>query len=189
METHSVKFRAIFLVLLIGIGIVILFALHRKDRGPDFSPPASLETGLPAPDFSLPGLDGKTVRLSDFRGKVVLINIWATWCPPCVEEMPSMERLYRELTGKAFEILAVSVDGDGLKAVGPFMRKQRLTFPVLLDPDGFTKDTYGTTGIPESFIVDRNGILIQKIIGARRWSDPAIVDYFRKIIDNPESKG
>jgi len=100
-----------------------------------------------------------------------------------------MERLYRELTGKAFEILAVSVDGDGLKAVGPFMRKQRLTFPVLLDPDGFTKDTYGTTGIPESFIVDRNGILIQKIIGARRWSDPAIVDYFRKIIDNPESKG
>lgn len=144
-----------------------------------------VETGLPAPDFTLPGLDGNPVSLTDYRGKVVLLNIWATWCPPCVEEMPSMEILYTRLKGKNFEILAVSIDTTGAKAVAPFMRKHKLSFPALVDPKGTIKYLYGTTGVPESFIIDKKGIINQIIIGPRNWATPEVVRFFRNLIQKP----
>ena len=92
--------------------LVIILSLKLNDSA-EFSNQVAIESGIPAPDFTFPGLDGKMVSLSDYKGKVVLVNIWATWCPPCVDEMPSMEKLYRKFKGENFEILAVSIDEPG----------------------------------------------------------------------------
>jgi peroxiredoxin len=162
--------------------LLILFSLKQNNSYLNYSP---LKTGLPAPDFTFPGLDGKMVSLSDYRGHIVLVNVWATWCPPCVDEMPSMERLYKELKGENFEILAISIDALGTKAVAPFMKKYNLSFPALMNPGGTIKTLYQTTGVPESFIVNQEGILINKIIGPRDWAAPEIIGFFRDLLQKP----
>ena len=111
-----------------------------------------------------------------------MVNIWTTWCPPCVDEMPSLERLYKELKGENFEILAVSIDAVGTIAVAPFMKKHNLSFPALMDPDGTISALYQTTGVPESFIVNQEGILINKIIGPRDWAAPEVTGFLRDLI-------
>jgi peroxiredoxin len=181
-KRKTTNYRAAILVFLAVGGLLILFSLKQNNPFLTYSP---LKTGRSAPDFTFPGVDGKMVGLSDYRGKVVLVNIWATWCPPCVDEMPSMERLYKELKGENFEILAVSLDAFGTKAVAPFMKKYNLSFPALMDPNGSIQTLYQTTGIPESFIVDQEGILIKKIIGARDWATPEIIGFFRDLIQKP----
>ncbi|MGD8293561.1 MAG: TlpA disulfide reductase family protein, partial [Desulfobacterales bacterium] len=103
--------------------LVIVLSLKLNDTSIEFSNQVTIESNIQAPDFSFPGLDDKKVSLGDHKGKIVLVNIWATWCPPCVEEMPSMEKLYQKFKGKNFEILAVSIDETGAKAVAPFMKK------------------------------------------------------------------
>ena len=179
METKKIDYRAVILVFLGVAALVIIFALKQNNPYLKFSP---LRIGQPAPDFTLPGLDGKMVSLSDYRGHVVLVNVWATWCPPCVDEMPSMEKLYRELKGENFEILAVSIDALGEKAVAPFMKKYNLSFPALMDPDGTIKTLFQTTGVPESFIVNQEGILIEKVIGPKDWATPPVVGFFRNLL-------
>jgi peroxiredoxin len=173
------NYRGIILALLAVIAFAVLFSLKKDNAYLKYSP---LGTGRPAPNFTLPGLDGKMVSLSDHKGQVVLVNIWATWCPPCVDEMPSMETVYKEFKGENFEILAVSIDALGAKAVAPFMKKYNLSFPALLDPEGTIKTLYQTTGVPESFIINRQGILVEKIIGPRNWAAPEVVRYFRDLI-------
>jgi len=138
--------------------------------------------GDTAPNFTFPGLDGKMVSLTDYRGKVVFLNIWATWCPPCRKEMPSMEKLYQQLKGEDFEILAVSVDTAGATAVGPFMKELHLSFPALLDTRGTVQNLYGTTGLPESFIIGRKGIIEKIVIGPTDWSTPDMVRFFRDLL-------
>jgi peroxiredoxin len=96
-----------------------------------------------------------------------------------------MEKLYRELRGEGFEILAVSIDALGAKVVAPFMKAYGLSFPALLDPKGTVQQLYGTTGIPESFIIDKNGIIAEKIIGARNWATPEVIRFFRNLIQKP----
>jgi peroxiredoxin len=140
------------------------------------------KVGEVAPDFMLPKLGGGAVSLADYRGKTVFLNFWATWCPPCVAEVPSMEKLYRKLKGPEFEILAVSVDGEGEKTIPPFLAKHSLTFPVLLDPDKKIYGRYGLTGIPETFIIDKNGAIDLKIIGAQDWTERKWLNYFDRII-------
>ena len=144
---------------------------------------ASGRVGFPAPDFSLKGLDGREHRLADLRGKVVMLNVWATWCPPCREEMPSMERLYRRMQGKDFVMLAVSEDQDGLAAVKPFVQQAGLTFPILLDREGVVSLRYGVTGYPETFIIDRDGRVIQHIIGPADWDSEQAYDHFRRLLE------
>jgi peroxiredoxin len=165
--------------------LVIILSLKLNDSSFNFSNQVAIKDNLPAPDFTFPGLDGKKVSLSDYKGKVVLVNIWATWCPPCVDEMPSMEKLYRKFKGKNFEILAVSIDEPGLKAVAPFMKKSNLTFPALIDSEGAIKAVYGITGVPESFIVDQQGIIIKKIVGPVDWASPAVFRFFSEVIEKP----
>jgi peroxiredoxin len=173
------KILLIFLVI-VGVGIIIL--LQTKDSSFNLSGRPRLGKGVSAPDFALPDLDGKMVSLDGYRGKVVFLNIWATWCPPCVEEMPSMEKLYQALKGEDFEILAVSVDVSGVEAVTPFMKKNKLSFPALTDTKGSIKNLYQTTGIPESFIIGKDGIIVEKIIGPRDWATPNAIRYFRNLI-------
>jgi cytochrome c biogenesis protein CcmG, thiol:disulfide interchange protein DsbE len=130
-----------------------------------------LTVGKPAPEFSLPDLNDKTVRLSDYRGKVVFLNFWATWCKPCREEMPSMEVLYKNFEGDGFVVLAVSIDRVTTKKdIPPFVKSMNLTFPILVDSWGQTDKRYKLMGVPETYIIDQQGILREKVIGPRDWT-------------------
>ena len=181
-KDRRASFQSILVIFLIIIGIGIIVLLQTKDSSFNLSGKPGLVKGAPAPNFTLPDLDGKMVSLADYKGKVVLLNIWATWCPPCVEEMPSMEKLYQELKGESFEILAVSIDVSGAKAVLPFMIENKLSFPALTDSKGDMKSLYQTTGVPESFIIDEEGIIVEKVIGPRDWASPDAIRYFRNLI-------
>jgi peroxiredoxin len=139
-------------------------------------------TGFPAPDFSLRDLAGRTHRLSDFRGKVVFLNLWATWCPPCRMEMPSMERLHQRLRGKDFVLLAVSEDESGATAVQPFVQEMGLTFPILLDTEGTVPPRYGVTGYPETFLIDRDGRVVHHTIGPEDWDSEAIYQFLVQLL-------
>jgi cytochrome c biogenesis protein CcmG/thiol:disulfide interchange protein DsbE len=130
-----------------------------------------LTVGKDAPDFSLPNLDDKTVKLSDYRGKVVFLNFWATWCKPCREEMPSMEVLYKNFERDGLVILAVSIDRVTTKKdIPPFVKGLSLTFPVLIDSWGQTDKRYKLMGVPETYIIDQQGVLREKVIGPRDWT-------------------
>ena len=172
---------ALLLVLaaLVGAGWLI------RDR---FVP---VEVGSRAPNFAATDLEGKPVSLEDLDGQVVFLNIWATWCPPCVEEMPSMQRLYEELGPEGLRIVGVSIDaaigstdaagrpGGNIRA---FVREHGLTFDIWHDPSGGIQRIYRTTGVPESFVVDRNGVIVKKVIGATDWDSEASVALFRRLL-------
>jgi len=132
--------------------------------------PERVGRGSEAPGFELPRLGGgEPVSLAGLRGNVVLVNFWATWCKPCEDEMPSMERLYRSLEGDSFELVAVSVDDDpGL--VESFRQRLDISFPIALDPDQEVSRLYQTTGFPESLLVDRSGTVVERYVGPRDWS-------------------
>ena len=125
--------------------------------------------GEPAPNFQLRDLNGRQVVLSELRGKVVLLNFWATWCGPCRVEMPAMEKLYRAFSRNDFEILAVSTDAQGVSVTRPFQQENRLTFPILHDADYRVGLTYGARSLPMTFMVDRQGIVRHQVFGARDW--------------------
>jgi peroxiredoxin len=125
-----------------------------------------------ADEFAVAMPSGGKFKLSEQRGKVVMINFWATWCPPCLEEMPAMERLYRQHKDAGFTLVAVSVDTDS-KVVTPFLTSHKLTFPVGLDPRMELATTYGVRALPSSFIVGRDGGLAALAIGPRQWDNEA----------------
>ena len=124
-----------------------------------------------APVFKLPARGGGEVDLSAMHGKLVLVNFWATWCPPCREEMPSLTRLAQQFDPGTFEVLAVSVD-EGWAPIDKFLASPKTPFKVVLDEGAKTSRTYGTTKFPESYLVDRDGKVKLKFIGPRNWMDP-----------------
>lgn len=130
-----------------------------------------LTVGKQAPEFQLPDLNDKEIRLSDYRGKVVFLNFWATWCKPCREEMPSMEILNKNFEKDGLVILAVSIDRvTTTKDIPPFVKGMNLTFPVLIDSWGRTDKPYKRMGVPETFIIDQEGIIREIVIGPRDWT-------------------
>lgn len=144
-----------------------------------------LSRGDSAPDFALMSLaDGTPVALTDLRGRVVLVNFWATWCKPCEDEMPAMENLYRALKGGGFELLAVSVDASR-NDVDAFRERLGITFPVLLDPEQNAARRYQTTGFPESILVDSNGIIVERYVGPREWDHPDYVARVQRLMEVP----
>ncbi len=178
---------AIGLAALIAVTAIAVTAVMRS-RSP--APPADrvtfgpVETAIkeldllqpsqpkPAEDFTVPTTRGRTFRLSEQRGKIVFINFWATWCPPCREEMPALERLYERTKHTGVEMLAISVDADPA-SITPFLGEQPFTFTVGLDPKMSVANTYGVRGLPASFIVDREGNLAAIAFGPRAWDSPA----------------
>jgi peroxiredoxin len=131
-----------------------------------------VKAGDAAPNFQLRDMNGQLVALSDLRGKVVLLNFWATWCGPCRIEMPAMEQLYRTYGRSDFEILAISTDAQGAAVTRPFQQENHLTFPILHDADYRVGLAYGARTLPMTFMVDRQGIVRQQIFGARDWGAP-----------------
>jgi peroxiredoxin len=161
----------ILLPLLILVVVLVIGAIRDIDEGKERQSRPSI--GDPARDFTYQGLDGKDITLSDFFGrKVVFINIWATWCTECKKELPTVQKMYEKFRGDDFEVLAVSIDALGKKAVIPFMKELGLNFPVLLDTSGSIQLLYGTTGVPESFIIDKKGKVAYVEIGAGDWREP-----------------
>ena len=169
-------------ILFVIIACVFLIVFLREKKDSSLKTAVPIQPGLKVPDFTFPDINGKVVTLSNHRGKVVLVNVWATWCPPCRREMPSMQRLYEKFKGKNFEILAVSIDSEEREAVAPFMRKMNLTFPALLDPGETIRSLYGITGVPESFIIDKQGILVKKIIGPINWATPEVFQFIQDLL-------
>jgi peroxiredoxin len=143
--------------------------------------------GLSAPDFTLPTLDGKEMKLSDYRGKIVFLNIWATWCAPCKEEMPSMQKLYELMRGKDFVMLTISID-EKKETVEAFMKDNNLTLPVALDQQQKVSPLYRITGVPETFLIDKNGMVMHHLIGPGDWINPEIVSALVNMSDKPYIK-
>ena len=157
------------LAIIAGLGLGTWW-LVEKGRG--IRP---VEVGSRAPNFTAVDLStGDTVSFKrNYQGKVVLVNLWATWCLPCRKEMPAMEKLYQELGPKGFEIAAVSVDEGDLQGVLDFAKEYSLTFDILHDGDGSVRKAFQTVMYPESFLVDRNGQVVKKAIGEHPWSSDA----------------
>ena len=168
---------AVALLLVFGYGL-----LTREAPAPDDTAP---RLGKPLADFTLPDLQGRAVQLTALRGKVVFVNVWATWCAPCIEEMPTIQQLYERLHGRGLEILAVSLDALGAQVVVPFIQSHRLSFPTLLDTKNIVQRLYMTTGVPESFIVDKRGILVEKVVGPRDWAHPQLLAQFERLLAMP----
>jgi len=151
-----------------------------------------LEKGVP--DFSVTNLEGKLIKLSDFRGKLVLVNIWATWCAPCVKEFPSMKRLV-EIMGKDLVILAVSYDRhrEDIDAFIKAFGGVPANFHIAWDKERKTTDVFGTDVLPETYIISRDGKLIRKIAGEATWDDPMAVQFFKELAEDsapePSSPG
>jgi peroxiredoxin len=160
--------------------VVVVAALFALFSGPRIPPP--LGRGSSAPGFELPRLSGGApISLSALRGEVVLVNFWATWCKPCEDEMPAMERLYGALHDEGFQLLAISVD-DEPDVVVEFSNRLALTFPILMDSDKTVAQTYQTYRFPESFLVDRDGRVVERYIGPREWDAAIYVDRIRRLL-------
>jgi peroxiredoxin len=137
--------------------------------------PEGVEVGKQAPNFTAVDVNsGQPVSLKEhYHGQVTLVNVWATYCIPCRSEMPAMEKLYREFSGAGFRIAAVSIDEVGSDEVKRFQQQYGLTFDILHDRSGAIQTAYQTTGVPESFLLDKNGTIVKKVIGEHPWSSPA----------------
>ncbi|RJQ63673.1 MAG: TlpA family protein disulfide reductase [Desulfobacteraceae bacterium] len=137
--------------------------------------------GAPVPeDIALSDLHGKTVKLSDFKGRVVFLNFWTTWCPFCTREMPEMEKLHRKLPAEDFVMVAIGLK-ESAKEVEGFFKKERLTFTSLVDPGGEAGKAFAIAQIPTTLILDKNGAIIGKVIGPRSWADKEYEDFFRHL--------
>ena len=170
---------------LVGVALLIGVAWMNQDRV------QPVTTGTVAPDFEVNDLQGGRVRLSDHKGKVVLVNIWATWCLPCRYAMPAMERLYQEMGEEEFEIMAVSIDAelgllDEAGEVGgdiqAFADSLGLTFPMLHNPSGDIQGLYRTTLVSESFLIGRDGIIYKKVTAPTQWDAPQHKELIRRLL-------
>lgn len=166
---------ALIVTLVLGLGCEA--SLTEPPEGSGASQAGASQMGRPqvgtaAPNFTLLDLDGNWASLSDYQGRVVLLNFWATWCGPCRVEMPGMEVVYQELKSKGFEVLAISSDPQGMVVTRPFIETNGLTFPILHDSDYRVMATYGVRTLPMSFLVDRQGTIRHRVFGARDWNSP-----------------
>jgi peroxiredoxin len=151
------------------------------------APDSRVEINHTAPNFRAINLGTRdSASLEDYRGSVTLVNIWATWCLPCRDEMPSMQTLYDSLAVRGFKIAAISIDEGSPEDVTAFAEKFGLTFDILHDRSGQVERLYQTTGVPESFLLDRRGVLVKRVIGAHDWSSPANIGAVERLLEQPE---
>ncbi len=168
--------------IIVGVIVAVLaaaLALGLK-LAPEIFP---VEVGSSAPAFTATDLKtGRPATLADFKGEVVLLNIWATWCEPCKIEMPSLEQLEKDVGPQGLKIVAVSIDEGGPDVVRQFARDYGLTFRILHDQSGRIQRIYQTTGVPESFVINRQGKIVKKVIGAADWDATVNKDLVRRLL-------
>lgn len=136
----------------------------------------------PAPDITIKSINNESLTLSSLKGKVVLLNFWATWCPPCREEIPSMMKLNSAMAGKPFQMVAISIDEGGKKAVEEFFNESHFSLPAYLDPETSAAKIYGITGVPETFVIDKQGIIVKKVIGPMDWSSTEAIGFLEGLM-------
>jgi cytochrome c biogenesis protein CcmG, thiol:disulfide interchange protein DsbE len=155
-------------IMVVGMVYVIASTLHER----------VVVAGDNAPKFSVTTEDGRTMTARDFGGKILVLNFWATWCPPCVEETPSLNALHKELGDEGVVVLGVSVDKNDA-VYRRFVQAHGISFPTARDPEAKIPSQYGTYKYPETYIIDGRGRVVQKVIGATNWMDPVIVQQIR----------
>jgi peroxiredoxin len=175
---RSIRIWSFVFLLMVFSGI----SAHAFDQRTLFRLGLQEISGQDAPDFTLLNLEGKQVSLKDYRGKVVFLNFWATWCEPCKKEFPEMEKVYEEYKDKGLTILAVSIDVGGDKEVKAFAEKMGATFPILLSTQGTITDAYWTWGTPTSYLIDRDGHILGRAIGPRDWNGAAYRAAFDELL-------
>jgi peroxiredoxin len=168
-----------------ALGLLAILALTLAGA-PTSHDPASLGLEMPkelveAPDFSLPDVTGRMVRLKGFRGRVVFMNFFATWCVPCREEMPAMERLHRTYKDRGLVVLAVDIR-EGAQTVRAFTQELKLSFPALLDKDGSVAYAYSIRPVPATYLVGRDGKILWRAFGSRDWGSGGARQYFAGIL-------
>jgi len=192
MKNLLTKFSASF--LLITVSLIILPQQISAQVSSDTERPAWVpllraariqvfDQRMETRDFTLPLLNGEDASLSSYKGKVVILNFWATWCPPCRAEMPSMETLYQRFKNQGLEILAVDL-GESPRTVRQFIQTHRYTFPVMLDTNSRIGSLYGIQSIPTSLIIDREGKIIGRVVGAIHWDTPQAIAAFEALLNN-----
>ena len=186
-----------------GMVLILVVTLWGCDSGYSEPPTVSIVGGesaqrvaygrpdinTPAPAFRLMDLDGAVHFLPEYQGKVVFLNFWATWCGPCKVEMPAMEALYQAFRSQGLEILAVSVDQQGAAVTRPFKEAMGLSFPILHDSTYEVGLTYGARTLPMTYVIDRKGIIRQRVFGARDWNSQEARQLMRDILDEPYRPG
>ena len=168
----------------IVVGAIVVVLAAALWLGVKLSPEIfPVEVGSKAPDFSAGTLTGTgTKTIADYKGQVVLLNVWATWCAPCRVEMPSIEHLQQEFAPQGLKIVAVSIDEAGPEVVREFVRERGFSFEVLLNPSRSIERLYQTTGVPESFVLNREGVIVKKVIGAAEWDSAVNRDLIRRLL-------
>jgi peroxiredoxin len=143
--------------------------------------PQGQRIGQPAPAFELPTMTGEALALEQLRGRLLVVNFWATWCAPCVAEMPSLQRLHQALGGEGLTVAGISVDAKA-PALERFVREHRLSFPILHDATGTTAAAYGVDGYPETFVIDPDGRILEHYAGPALWHTPEALAHFRALL-------
>jgi len=166
-------------VLAIGIVLAIVYA------------PPAVGVGIEAPNFKAVSIaTGDTVHLTDYRGQVLLVNLWATWCDPCKAEMPEIQRLYDELKPEGLRVLAVSQDEQNTDVVKAFIKERNFTFDVLHDQKHASEDLFRAVGLPESFVIDRHGRIVKRVTGwIVHWDDEIQKSLFRRLLEQKPAGG
>ena len=155
--------------------LAILYPAFQDLTGP------AVAVGDEAPGFRLTSEEGRPVDLQDFRGRLLVLNFWATWCPPCVEELPSLGEFHTQFAGRGVAVLGVSVDRDAA-AYRQFLDKAGVKFPTVRGPERRISRLYGTFKYPETYLIDRAGKVVQRIIGKTDWTDPKMVEYVDRLL-------
>lgn len=175
--------KRIVIVVILIVSVLVLLFIPKEER----INRAVVAVGLKAPEFELPEIDasGKNPsgiwRFSELKGKVVFINFWASWCEECKKEMPSMQWLYKKMQGRPFQMITILYRDKPEKAMA-YMRENGFTMPVLLDPGNKVSYSYGVSGVPETFIIDKEGILRKRIIGMGIWDSPEALAFFENLL-------
>jgi len=178
MKENSIK-KDIIIIFLIAMFVLAILFLQRGKI-------TKIKSGSKAPNFTATDINGNKISLSDYKGKVVLVNFWATWCSPCKEEIPQLNKLYKIMQNRDFVILAIAEDNKSSNELKAFIKKYEMPFTVLTDPGRVIAGYYRLSGVPETFLIDKNGKLIYKFIGPKDWTGEELSEIFEKLINKKE---
>jgi len=174
------KRRAVWCLMLLLSAMLIVSGCSKKKQ--ESGGAGAVGGNKPAPEITVTSMKNVPLKLSSLKGKVVLLNFWATWCPPCRDEIPSMMKLNSAMAGKAFEMVSVSIDAGGVPDIEAYFKESGYSLPTYTDLNGDAQKVYGITGVPESFIIDKNGMIVKKVIGPLAWDSPDTITFIEGLM-------